>query len=180
MGSERDHQPCRELDPRGERGRSCGSSRALQDEESRPCKSNAGRGNHYAPSGGGRVGPPWRWLPLPLTCFFFLSSVYRKTLQINEARIVSRFGWGLAKAIENHGLVKFKTNLQRVSPTFITTFTNHLISPAVSRGAFSYSEYTSTDPVTTYGRKWCLVLTHGREFHDPRDPPFCFVVNLCA
>jgi len=36
-----------------------------------------------------------------------------KTLQINEARIVSRFGWGLAKAIENHGLAKFKTNLQR-------------------------------------------------------------------
>jgi len=36
-----------------------------------------------------------------------------KTLQINEARIFSRFGWGLAKAIENHGLAKFKTNLQR-------------------------------------------------------------------
>jgi len=36
-----------------------------------------------------------------------------KTLQINEARIVSRFGWGLAKTIENHGLAKFKTNLQR-------------------------------------------------------------------
>jgi len=36
-----------------------------------------------------------------------------KTLQINEARIISRFGWGLAKAIENHGLAKFKNNLQR-------------------------------------------------------------------
>jgi len=36
-----------------------------------------------------------------------------KTLQTNEARIVSRFGWGLAKTIENHGLAKFKTNLQR-------------------------------------------------------------------
>jgi hypothetical protein len=44
---------------------------------------------------------------------------YRKTLQINEARIVSRFGWGLTKSIENHGLAKFKTNLQRVSSTFI-------------------------------------------------------------
>ena len=42
--------------------------------------------------------------------------VHRKTLQINEARIVSRFGWGLAKTIESHGLAKFKTNLQRVSP----------------------------------------------------------------
>ena len=48
---------------------------------------------------------------------------YRKTLQINEARIVSRFGWGLAKAIENHGLAKFKTNLQRVSSASITAFT---------------------------------------------------------
>lgn len=36
-----------------------------------------------------------------------------RTLQTNEARIVSRFGWGLAKTIENHGLAKFKTNLQR-------------------------------------------------------------------
>jgi len=36
-----------------------------------------------------------------------------KTLQTNEARIISRFGWGLAKAIENHGLAKFKTNLQK-------------------------------------------------------------------
>jgi len=36
-----------------------------------------------------------------------------KTLQTNEARIVSRFGWGLAKTIENHGLAKFKANLQR-------------------------------------------------------------------
>ena len=93
--------------------------------------------------------------------FFFLSSVYRKTLQINEARIVSRFGWGLAKAIENHGLVKFKINLQRVSPTSITTLTNRLIPPTVPRGAFSHPEHASTDPATTYGRRWCLVLTHG-------------------
>jgi len=36
-----------------------------------------------------------------------------KTLQSNEAQIVSRFGWGLAKSIENHGLARFKTNLAR-------------------------------------------------------------------
>jgi len=36
-----------------------------------------------------------------------------KTLQTNEARIVSRFGWGLAKSIENHGLTRFKANVQR-------------------------------------------------------------------
>jgi len=36
-----------------------------------------------------------------------------KTLQINEASIVSRFGWGLTKRIENHGLARFKANVQR-------------------------------------------------------------------
>lgn len=36
-----------------------------------------------------------------------------KTLQHTEARIVSGFGWGLTKRIENHGLTRFKANLQR-------------------------------------------------------------------
>jgi len=36
-----------------------------------------------------------------------------KTSQTNEARIISRFGWGLAKSIESHGLARFKANLQR-------------------------------------------------------------------
>jgi len=36
-----------------------------------------------------------------------------KTLQQTEARIISNFGWGLTKKIENHGLNKFKANLQR-------------------------------------------------------------------
>jgi hypothetical protein len=39
----------------------------------------------------------------------------RKTLQTTEARIVSGFGWGLTKRIENHGLARFKANVQRVS-----------------------------------------------------------------
>ena len=38
----------------------------------------------------------------------------RRTLQTTEARIVSGFGWGLTKRIENHGLAKFKANVQRV------------------------------------------------------------------
>jgi len=36
-----------------------------------------------------------------------------KTLQYTEARIFSGFGWGLTKKIENHGLTRFKANLQR-------------------------------------------------------------------
>ena len=40
----------------------------------------------------------------------------RKTLQITEARIVSGFGWGLTRQIENYGLARFRKNVQRVSP----------------------------------------------------------------
>jgi len=36
-----------------------------------------------------------------------------KTLQTTEARILSRFGWGLTKRIESHGLARFKANVQR-------------------------------------------------------------------
>ncbi|KAI0035244.1 PRELI-like family-domain-containing protein [Vararia minispora EC-137] len=36
-----------------------------------------------------------------------------KTLQVTEASIVSRFGWGLTKQIESHGLARFKRNVQR-------------------------------------------------------------------
>ena len=41
-------------------------------------------------------------------------SQHRKTLQHTQARIVSRFGWGLTKKIENHGLSRFKAHMQRV------------------------------------------------------------------
>jgi hypothetical protein len=48
---------------------------------------------------------------------------YRRTLQHTEARIFSRFGWGLTKKIENHGFHKFKANFQRVSFRFIVALT---------------------------------------------------------
>ena len=38
----------------------------------------------------------------------------RKTQQVTEASFVSGFGWGLTKQIENHGLARFKRNVQRV------------------------------------------------------------------
>jgi len=61
-----------------------------------------------------------------------------KTLQTNEARIVSRFGWGLAKAIENHGLAKFKTNLQRSREGLshiLSTLRQTRLQPMVAGGA---------------------------------------------
>ena len=50
-----------------------------------------------------------------LISHILLYSFVRKTLQQTEARIISNFGWGLTKQIENHGLNRFKANLQRVS-----------------------------------------------------------------
>jgi len=35
------------------------------------------------------------------------------TLQTTEAYITSKFGWGLTKRIESHGLARFKTHIQR-------------------------------------------------------------------
>ncbi|KAH9486682.1 Protein UPS1, mitochondrial [Psilocybe cubensis] len=43
----------------------------------------------------------------------FAQTLDGKTLQHTEARVVSKFGWGLTKKIENHGLSKFKANMQR-------------------------------------------------------------------
>jgi len=69
-----------------------------------------------------------------------------KTLQTNEARIISRFGWGLAKTIENHGLAKFKTNLQR-SREGLSHILNALrqtrLQPVVAGGAL-YSPITES------------------------------------
>jgi len=36
-----------------------------------------------------------------------------KTLQLSEARVISRFGWGLARRIETLGLTKFKSHLEK-------------------------------------------------------------------
>ncbi|KAH9947947.1 MSF1-domain-containing protein [Amylocystis lapponica] len=36
-----------------------------------------------------------------------------RSLLSTEARFVSAFGWGLTKSIENHGLTRFKANIQR-------------------------------------------------------------------
>ena len=49
------------------------------------------------------------WVHLPL-----LTADHRKTLQCSEARVISRFGWGLAKRIENLGVMRFKTHLEKV------------------------------------------------------------------
>ena len=62
-----------------------------------------------------------------------LITIHRKTLQHTEARIFSRFGWGLTKKIENHGLSRFKANLQRVRRS-MSPYSTHSLYFAVSLG----------------------------------------------
>ena len=53
----------------------------------------------------------------------------RKTLQTTEARIVSGFGWGLTKQIENYGLARFRKNVQRVRRFTQPTLISELLLP---------------------------------------------------
>jgi hypothetical protein len=43
----------------------------------------------------------------------FAQTMEGRALQHTQARIVSRFGWGLTKKIENHGLSRFKAHMQK-------------------------------------------------------------------
>lgn len=44
------------------------------------------------------------------------------TLQTTQAQFKSAFGWGLTKRIENHGLSKFKANIEKVGSLFQSFF----------------------------------------------------------
>jgi hypothetical protein len=60
----------------------------------------------------------WRrgaWIIFSFTYGSFNALFHRKTLQTTEARIISGFGWGLTRQIENYGLARFRKNVQRVS-----------------------------------------------------------------
>lgn len=98
----------RVLGYRREWSRSIWQDFAMRNEEFGPCQGDAG----------------WRICQLCAKCRRVsvpfghgtrrLTSLWSKTLQHTEARIFSRFGWGLTKRIENHGLTRFKANMQRV------------------------------------------------------------------
>lgn len=55
------------------------------------------------------------WIIFSFTYGSLNALFHRKTLQTTEARIVSGFGWGLTRQIENYGLARFRKNVQRVS-----------------------------------------------------------------
>lgn len=52
--------------------------------------------------------------PFICNCRVIYRVPFSKTLQRTEARIVSRFGWGLSKRIEHHGLTRFQANILKV------------------------------------------------------------------
>src|SRR5258708_36666602 len=51
-------------------------------------------------------------------------------MQTTEARIVSGFGWGLTRQIENYGLARFTKNVQRVSPLTRPMLVSHVLLQA--------------------------------------------------
>jgi hypothetical protein len=82
----------------------------MPDKESGPRQGHAGRG--IRPFQASR-----RWVCGSFVAMNYMSDALHlcsKTLQTTEASIVSGFGWGLTKRIENHGLARFKANVQRV------------------------------------------------------------------
>jgi hypothetical protein len=58
-----------------------------------------------------------------------LTTVFRsRTVQLTEAYITSKFGWGLTRRIESHGLARFKAHVQRVRLFYCLFFvTGYLI-----------------------------------------------------
>lgn len=54
------------------------------------------------------------------------------TLQVTQAQILSRFGWGMTKQIENHGLARFKANIQKASQNRFVAYL-YLMLSTVSR-----------------------------------------------
>lgn len=98
----------------------------MPDEEPRSRQGHAGRGMGDVPTDSRGV----------FLSFYrkvhLLMNLARETLQTTEARILSGFGWGLTKRIENHGLTRFKANVQRVCRLFwlFSAFVKTL--PAVS------------------------------------------------
>lgn len=70
-----------------------------------------------------------------------LTTIFRsRTVQTTEAYITSKFGWGLTRRIENHGLARFKAHVQRVR-LFCSLFliTGGLIYSVVSPGCIPHS-----------------------------------------
>lgn len=74
-----------------------------------------------------------------------------KTLQVTEASIVSRFGWGLTKQIESHGIARFKRNVQRSREgvsVILDLIRQARLQMGLSRG--SISAYVGSDSAFRY------------------------------
>ena len=94
------------------------------------------------------------------------ASFQRKTLQTTEARIVSGFGWGLTRQIENYGLARFRKNVQRVS-SFTRPMVVSQVFFAVARRCYSHSRPHTSVSQATHASRFVIPQPHQRQsFHD--------------
>jgi len=97
-----------------------------------------------------------------------------KTLQTTEARIRSGFGWGLTKKIENHGLKRFKANVQR-SREGVSLILNLIrqsrLQPMTLGGAVPLSPvHENSDEDSAVSRPTLGVWTRLKSWVRPRPP----------
>jgi len=76
-----------------------------------------------------------------------------KTLQTTQGRFISAFGWGLTKRIENHGLNKFKANIQKsregVALVLRLLRESRMHPMPLTQGTDFRPSFTYTDPSTS-------------------------------
>lgn len=65
----------------------------------------------------------------------FHPSPNRRTVQTTEGYITSKFGWGLTKRIESHGLARFKAHVQKACPTPYTLHHSTHIHHSLARAS---------------------------------------------
>jgi hypothetical protein len=87
--------------------------------------------------------------------------------------IVSRFGWGLTKKIEDHGISKFRQNLQRVRPStslFLAPISHVDFSPLPFLVTASHVRASSSSLTSSGGVRSPSVLHRTGWTHPPSSP----------
>ncbi|KAI0308049.1 MSF1-domain-containing protein [Multifurca ochricompacta] len=94
-----------------------------------------------------------------------------RTLQTTEARIVSGFGWGLTRQIENYGLARFRKNVQRSREgvALILDLIRQARMQPMTVGS-SYLNPTSASRFTTKPRAFDKSASQPHQFPETGDP----------
>jgi len=94
------------------------------------------------------------------------------TMQSTQARIVSGLGWGLTKRIENHGLNKFKANIQRSREgvsLVLRLLRESRLQPLALGSDGTFVSHTMAPDIDSRPRTWTQVegKSHQNEVHAP-------------